>query len=335
MAVNLTLVFRRELPLNLNKYTIIVTAPVVQSTKKSIYVTGIDGISMGWSIYGAIEAGSNQGTISLSGVYPGNSIIVEMYDWFSPTSQEGVGSMKIPNHVYDLAVGFIDQGTTSNTLKFSFIVNLWQYAIDFDTGQPLPTQHLVIPNINSTISYTIEGLLTVSKTVLASSGFSTAIQTIGQAKPNTTYTIKCDISNASEYFPNTIILTQTFALTTLKSSKPTFFNWINSKNQKEVFNLTAAEWLSLQKKIDEWYSYTGRTVYDWPNEDENGNNMIEKGKPFKAELYNVAVRRLGILNSSVVSNYNLKSNYSQFDQIKAEYFNNLRDAINALIEIVN
>jgi hypothetical protein len=107
-----------------------------------------------------------------------------------------------------------------------------------------------------------------------------------------------------------------YATTILES-----WNWWSTVSSGSSFNIGVAEWAAFLDKINEIRVYNGYANYTFGN--FNGDSP-SSGDPFKALYYNEAVLAINELGYSYLTK-------SPGDEVSAERFISLKDAINAKI----
>ena len=136
--------------------------------------------------------------------------------------------------------------------------------------------------------------------------------------PNTTYTFTYNAMSLSSQGP-------VYSSDGTKSLKTKVDSWQWNFTAGEPFSITANQWLLFLAKIDQVRALKGKSVYGFTRT----SSYFQKGEPFYHWMFTQASSAIRELNTS-----NVPITYTQITSgnlVKAEYFNVLRDALNAAI----
>lgn len=268
------------------------------------------------------DAGQPSGELTLTGITSGTTVYVEILDYnYTIIGQGSAVATSEASYTYNykLECYIENSNTTSNNLRFIILVKFIQIKM---LGW-IEIERVEINDIGPiSVSYNIESLNIFNQQINLVSGVSSLIQSFTNVVPSSHYEITM---TASINLPGIGLISANGVkiISTPAISIPSQFNWIYPKSAGISFNLTAAEWTAMQNKIDEWYAYFGLSKPYW-------YYIAQQGQPFTYNHYNEAVDKISKLNPQVIYTYSLSNSHKQYDNIKAEYLNNLVAAINHL-----
>lgn len=283
--------------------------------------------------YSIVEIGADYVEITISNAVIGNKYAVYIRRT-NETASSPWSTHTARSTTFTMYLGGLDSET-------DYVINvdgnyqgggaIWLGGQTFTTQAVAPSDppEFSIGNITSTtVSVIIENLEPYSSvriiyrtadgvekyTGAGANAFGIASVTIGNLSPNTTYTINVDI-NPDGGGVDDFIGAQTF--TTLRG-RPTDWWWRSDVESEAEINISASEWNDFCKRINEFREYVNVGTYDL--------ELVSSGDYITASIVNKARSAI----DGATGHGTLPSRVYAEDYIYASFFNQLKDALNAI-----